>query len=733
MCTITKAAMRGVKFYKHIVQIVEKFIARCRPEYKVPGLYVIDSIVRQSRHQFGPDRDVYGPRFARNLNLTFDNLFSDSHEEDRARMVRVLNLWSINGVFDSQTIRPLLEMADSANASRSTSSGGVVFQRDPKSPSSGETNSSTSKQHYSSFASSVSTHQKYPNAKPGDNPLKFSKNMLDFDYDEDDDDDGHDDADETPTEAEPPLSSTLSKLEMEQRVRRPQNDSGGLARKSSITSAGTQPGHKSQQNTSATSSKQQSSQQDPVLERWNKIIKGELTNDEPLYSSNTTSSRQSHQTHRLRRSRSRSPPTNEKLSQHKSHHDNHQHQHNHQQHHRTSTTTTLTTKEANLLQTKVDSNPERAAERERKCLPKIRDKHLTVCSSTLWLGHVPKMVSEADISDAFGEFGTINSIDLIPPRGCAFVCMDRRQDAKRALQHSKRIKLNGSHIRIAWAPGKGLKEQKKWKDFWDSDVGASYVPYSKVDLDSMDFDLLEEGGVIDEDSMSMEMLKKRDSKGGHGEKVKVELAKIDHKELSGNNQVPPSQPELPIFSQGSGLQQFVVPPPPLNLGIPPPSMLLAQGLLPFPPPSHHNMSLGAGSPMLKSNQDSNEQRDNNKQPSERKINIVEQQLSLLQQGQNINRQQTGVGNDVPDTSGLFYQLNQSDSMLFPHAQMLQMAALVNPTGNMIDPAQQTIFDGFNPGQMLLRPPLMLPINNQQGVADLSSMDDSFMAHQHGNY
>lgn len=55
---------------------------------------------------------------------------------------------------------------------------------------------------------------------------------------------------------------------------------------------------------------------------------------------------------------------------------------------------------------------ERKAERLRKCLPEIRDKHLTVCSSTLWLGHVPKTVSEADISDAFGEYGAITSIDV---------------------------------------------------------------------------------------------------------------------------------------------------------------------------------------------------------------------------------------------------------------------------------------------------------------------------------
>ena len=49
MTAITKGAIRAIKFYKHVVQSVEKFIQKCKPEYKIPGLYVIDSIVRQVR------------------------------------------------------------------------------------------------------------------------------------------------------------------------------------------------------------------------------------------------------------------------------------------------------------------------------------------------------------------------------------------------------------------------------------------------------------------------------------------------------------------------------------------------------------------------------------------------------------------------------------------------------------------------------------------------------------
>lgn len=61
------------------------FCAQCKPEYKVPGLYVVDSIVRQSRHQFGADKDVFGPRFTKNITGTFENLCL-CPTEDRVRM-----------------------------------------------------------------------------------------------------------------------------------------------------------------------------------------------------------------------------------------------------------------------------------------------------------------------------------------------------------------------------------------------------------------------------------------------------------------------------------------------------------------------------------------------------------------------------------------------------------------------------------------------------------------------
>ncbi len=58
-----------------------KCLFQCKPEYKVPGLYVIDSIIRQSRHQFGSDKDAFASRFTKNIVSTFQNLFKCPPDE----------------------------------------------------------------------------------------------------------------------------------------------------------------------------------------------------------------------------------------------------------------------------------------------------------------------------------------------------------------------------------------------------------------------------------------------------------------------------------------------------------------------------------------------------------------------------------------------------------------------------------------------------------------------------
>lgn len=110
---ITHLAMSALRMYKHIVQSVERFIHKCRPEYKLPALYVIDSIVRQSRKVCTSlEAELYGPRFARNFPTTFENLFLTCLAEDKPKIVRTLNLWQRNNVFSPETIQPLLDLAN---------------------------------------------------------------------------------------------------------------------------------------------------------------------------------------------------------------------------------------------------------------------------------------------------------------------------------------------------------------------------------------------------------------------------------------------------------------------------------------------------------------------------------------------------------------------------------------------------------------------------------------------
>lgn len=654
MGLITRAAMKGVKFYKHIVQSVEKFIAKCRPEYKVPGLYVIDSIVRQSRHQFGIERDVYAVRFSRNLPLTFDNLFSGCPPEDKNKIVRVLNLWQKNGVFSAHVIQPLLDMADSGSVFVNQSAELSLSAASPD-----DKHAQTSKYLIEHFSGSNSSSQFAKSATRHNNDeLKFNKNILDFDYDEEDSD-----GDETPTEAEPPLSSTLSKIEME---RRTHNQPSIHKQNHNHAPQQPDPEHHQHHPIQPQHHMQQPPQKpkvvtDPVLERWNRLIRqqaivGETANEPELPTSGLVPD-----TRTSRRSRSKSPPalSNQSVTRENASRE------------QRPIVATISNAE------KEAREAEREAERQRKCLPKMKDRHLTVCSSTLWLGHVPKTVSEADISDAFGEYGTINSINLIPPRGCAYVCMDRRQDAKRALNESKNLKLNGSHVRMAWAPGKGFKEYKKFKDFWEVDVGASFIPYSKIDS-TIDFDTLEDGGVIDEDSMSMELCEMREKKAAE--------KKAKEKGLQPGLSLP--LPTLPILSQPP---PFSVPPP--NINIPPPTVLGAGASIPFPPPIASSSSQMA--PQIDLNDSRDLDKDTSSSPisidqqismTERQINMVEQQLNMIQQAQGISQ--------APATSIATSMHSQAIFQPTPIMYDMHGNQMIHPGHPMIDP---------------MRPPPTIPI------------------------
>lgn len=215
-------------------------------------------------------------------------------------------------------------------------------------------------------------------------------------------------------------------------------------------------------------------------------------------------------------------------------------------------------------------------ERRRKGLPDIKKEHLSVCSTTLWVGHLSKLVQQEELSDTFGKYGEIISIDMIPPRGCAYIVMDRRQDAYKAMHALKNHKMQNRAITISWAAGKGVKS-KEWKDYFDQTLGVTYIPFGKL-THSTDFEALEEGGMYDEDTMPVWVKEKLKQPAAAQTAVNQETIlmpqffaqSIDTSQPPPNSSLLPAMPPFslgarPLLMPGHGLMQ---------LGVPPPNMLV---------------------------------------------------------------------------------------------------------------------------------------------------------------
>lgn len=683
--TITRLGIKAIKFYKHVVQSVEKFIMKCKPEYKVPALYVIDSLVRQSKHQFH-EKDVFGPRFAQNLKTTFYNLYQVS-PDDKGKIIRVLNLWQKNEVFSPDVIHPLFEMADSKHPLHqeiaefqaksgvdgpSGSSSTQITDRSISKP----TNQSDLLQQLHNIQSLL---QNSSNEK--DSKVKFDGKLLDFDYGEED----HEE--ERHQTASNALSNILSNPEVLKQLQYLQTQ-----KKTQIDKKSTellQMNHQKRELEMAIQEKEFDKQlaaalpnlpfasvcdlkpekavsassslnyfnlpPPPVFPNMNMTVpppsyqKNEQTNSivpPPIYqkkqpimdfdervtpfvptvtvepeiidldniesdSDDRPHHRKSHRSRsssRLQSSKCRSRSRSSRRHRSRSHD----------------------------REEKVERHfdKEKEGERRRKCLPTFKKNHLAVCSTTLWVGHLSKLVQEEELSDAFGEFGDVVSINLIPPRGCAFVMMNRRQDAARAMYKLKNSKLQGKVITLAWAPGKGMKD-KEWKDYWEVQDGVSYIPYKLLNKE-IDYDYLEDGGVFDEDTVPLwlkdhlkSLHKKREEEMQNDTETSTVSSTTGDVVLGTNDatsssfislppevplqsSTPPIAPAVPVTSKDSVLplaspppmaSHLLMPPfgipglrpmgmavhqPPLmpNMGVPPPNMfnMHHQLLTSVPPP-----------------------------------------------------------------------------------------------------------------------------------------------------
>uniref|UniRef100_A0A3B3TK92 SR-related CTD-associated factor 4a n=2 Tax=Poecilia latipinna TaxID=48699 RepID=A0A3B3TK92_9TELE len=664
MISITKSAIKAMKLYKHVVQIVEKFIKKCKPEYKVAGLYVVDSIVRQSRHQFGPDKDVFGPRFTKNITGTFENLCL-CPIEDRSKIVRVLNLWQKNGVFKIEVIQPLLDMA----AGSGSGAASITHTEEPGSPPSpakepvtvvtaNSTSTTAPPLHNSDAFAAVAqlfqssqgqqlqqmlqnfqqqavkpetnTQPLLPTAQmpvqsaptglvaaqphlsspqppppvhstqPVQQKTAFDKKLLDrFDYD-DEPEAGEETKKDEPS-SQPPFmqqppafpqhlehfNTQMMNLSQDitQQVSVPPNGQlqagvvlPGQGYPVTMPTMGhTLPGHHIPGSTGLPgfpgiyppqNAAQQ--QQDSSVDMDHSSMRDGRHGRRSHSGSRSPKRRRSRSSSRSRRSRHRRSRSRSRDRRHHS------------------------------PRSRSQERRERERERERrqKGLPPPKSETLSICSTTLWVGQLDKRTQQQDVASLLEEFGQIESINMIPPRGCAYIVMIHRQDAYRALQKLSRgsSKVNQKAIKIAWALNKGIKPD--FKQYWDVELGVTYVPWSKIREDQLEE--LKEGGMLDMDTLSPDWSSMRKTfdhleeptHNGRSEQQQPEEAQVLPMAVAASHPVQVPSLQQPMVAMGS-LQPPVFPGP---IGMPPPGFAPGIPLPPFIRPGFNPLQMPPGFP-----------------------------------------------------------------------------------------------------------------------------------------
>uniref|UniRef100_F7ADE1 SR-related CTD associated factor 8 n=1 Tax=Equus caballus TaxID=9796 RepID=F7ADE1_HORSE len=663
MTQITKAAIKAIKFYKHVVQSVEKFIQKCKPEYKVPGLYVIDSIVRQSRHQFGQEKDVFAPRFSNNIISTFQNLYR-CPGDDKSKIVRVLNLWQKNNVFKSEIIQPLLDMAAgipppvvtpvlaSTTAAMSNTPGTPVTPVTPANVVQGLpdpwvsqiTNTDTlaavaqilqspQGQQLQQLIQTLQIQQQKPQPSilqaldaglvvqlqaltaqltaaaaaantlnPLDQGVSFNKKLMDrFDFGEDSEH-SEEPKKEIPASQLSHVSESVNNsifhqiaeqlqqqnlehlrqqlLEQQQPQKAtPQDSQEGTfgSEHSASPSQGSSQQHFLEPEANLDDSID-IQQQDMDIDEGQEGVEEEIFEQEAkkvaVRSRSRTHSRSRSRSPRKRRSRSRSGSRKRK-------------------HRKRSRSRSRERKRKSSRSYSSERRArEREKERQKKGLPPIRSKTLSVCSTTLWVGQVDKKATQQDLTNLFEEFGQIESINMIPPRGCAYVCMVHRQDAFRALQKlsSGSYKIGSKVIKIAWALNKGVKTE--YKQFWDVDLGVTYIPWEKVKVD--DLEGFAEGGMIDQETVNTEWETVKSSEPVKETVQTTQSPPPVEKETVVTTQAevfPPPVAMLQIPVAPAVPTVSLVPPAfPVSMPVPPP------GFSPIPPPPFLRASFNPSQP-----------------------------------------------------------------------------------------------------------------------------------------
>ncbi|XP_028321550.1 splicing factor, arginine/serine-rich 15-like isoform X2 [Gouania willdenowi] len=574
MMSVTKSAIKAIKLYKHVVQIVERFIKKCKPELKIPGLYVIDSIVRQSRHQFGIEKDVFGPRFLKNFTETFVNI-CQCPEDDKVKIMRVLNLWQKNGVFDMDIIQPLMDMANGLSMSPPIEEvpAPAVIQPEvqpvvsnasalPVAPQLTTSNALTAVAKLLQSPHGQELQRMLQSLQQADKPLaaasvnsvpdvphhtekrsSLAEKLLDrFDYDD-----------------EPEDTTVIETNVQSQGI--PENVFTQLLQ---IANANLHTQQLQQTNDTKPPDHMLSNDHFPVNmvnQSQESSREGSSTRDRHRsYSRRSRSSSRSPRRRRRSRSSSLSRRSRHRRSRSRERRSRERRSRSRERRRRTRS-------RSQGRGDREDREKDREKDRERqlKGLPSMKNQTLSVCTTTLWVGQLDKKTQQADVMSLLEEFGPIESINMIPPRGCAYIVMLHRPDAYTALNRLSRgpSKVNLKPVKIAWALNKGIKAAHK--KFWDVERGVTYIPWSKVKAEELHSYV--QGGMLDIETLNPEWNKANEFRSPASVNGPVE--EVMGETISAIAQEPPVRHQEPVKVELLVPAPVMLSPPAVPLGTTP--------------------------------------------------------------------------------------------------------------------------------------------------------------------
>lgn len=138
-------------------------------------------------------------------------------------------------------------------------------------------------------------------------------------------------------------------------------------------------------------------------------------------------------------------------------------------------------------------------------MPQAKVGFASFCTRTLWLGRIPESAKQSDLVQALSKYGEPVECDLVQPRACAYVVMPDRLTALKTLEDGADLRVQGKSIKMAWAPGKGIKDDP-YRQYWDSDIGVAFIPYTALPTD---LHAIAAGSQIDMESLPVHL------KGAH--------------------------------------------------------------------------------------------------------------------------------------------------------------------------------------------------------------------------